>query len=97
MTDLPPFPINAETIAALRHALDTSISFDDDGERIKVGGEFTILELLEFYSGTDESRSTLIQDGAIPIYEMWDQQYSITDVIRALLDYIDTQSIPMVE
>lgn len=97
---LPMFPINDETKAALRHALDTCIGFDEDGQRITVGGDFTLNQLLDFYSGADETRATyvgereLIPGVMLPTYEMWDQHYSINDVIRALLDALDHLATP---
>lgn len=93
---LSPFPINDETKAALRHALDTCIGFDEDGKRITIGGDFTMNQLLDFYSGADESRGTYVGDmelmpGVVaPTYEMWDQNYSINDVVRALLDALES-------
>lgn len=97
---LPPFPINDETLTQLLHALNTSIDFDEEGNRIRVGGDFTLAQLLDFYSGADESRSTLVgytdtipgtdvpHDHAVPIYECWDQRYSEHDVMLALIDRI---------
>jgi hypothetical protein len=93
--DLPKFPINDETKAAIRHALGTSITITEIGERTKVGGDFTLNELLDFYSGADETRSTLVGYGELipgieaPIFEMWDPRYSVEDIICALLDALD--------
>lgn len=103
---LPPFPINDETKSALRHALGTCLSFDDDGNRITVGGDYTLNQLLDFYSGSDDTRGTYIGElellpGVVaPTYEMWDQHYSPNDVIRALLDALDqprTDDAPTIE
>lgn len=94
---LPPFPVDDFTLTQLEHALNTSIEITDDGERRCVGGEFTMSRLLEFLSGSDDTRATLIgytdtipgtdipHDHAIPIYESWDQHYHEHDVIRALI------------
>lgn len=93
---LPPFPVDDFTLTQLEHALNTCIEYVD-GERRCVGGEFTLSELLDFLSGHDPERATLIgytdtipgtdipHDHAIPIYESWDQRYSEHDVIRALI------------
>lgn len=95
---LPPFPINDETIAAIRHALDTAKGHDADGNLINVGGDFTLPQLLDFYSGSDDSRGTYVGDGELipgiraPIYEMWDQYYTTNDVIRALLDTLEARA-----
>lgn len=94
---LPPFPVDDFTLTQLEHALNTSTEITNEGERRCVGGEFTMSRLLEFLSGHDPARATLIgytdtipgtnipHDHAIPIYEGWDQHYSEHDVIRALI------------
>jgi hypothetical protein len=61
-----------------------------------VGGEFTLAQFLDFMSGYDPERSTLLgytsdvcgegePAGAIPIYESWDQNYTERCVIHALI------------
>ncbi|SLH06734.1 hypothetical protein [Mycobacteroides abscessus] len=86
---LPPFPINDATLAQLQHALRTSVAVDDEGNRSCVGGDFTLPQLLDFYSGADESRSTLVgYAGDTPIYECWDQRYSEHDVMLALIQRV---------
>jgi hypothetical protein len=92
---LPPFPTDDFTLTQLEHALNTCVDgppvipFSDDapGEPRKlVGGEFTLSQFLDFMSGYDPKRSTLIGDAeGIPIYESWDQRYGEYDVIRALI------------
>lgn len=95
---LPPFPTDDFTLTQLEHALNTSIDFDGDGNRITVGGDFTLPQFLDFMSGYDPERATLVghtsgvlwnglpdPDGQIPIYEGWDEHYSEHDVIRALI------------
>ncbi|QNN98925.1 hypothetical protein PBI_MOVA_93 [Mycobacterium phage Mova] len=95
--ELPPFPVDDFTLTQIEHALDTCIEITDDGEHRCVGGEFTLSELLDFLSGHDPERATLIgytdtipctdmhHDHAIPIYESWDPRYSEHDLIRALV------------
>lgn len=92
MTDLPPFPLDDFTLDQLEHAVNTSTEVGEDGERRCVGGDFTMSEFLDFMSGHDPGRSTLVGYGDlagtgndIPIYESWDQHYSEHDVIRALV------------
>lgn len=92
---LPPFPVDDFTLDQLWHALNTSVGFGDDGERRCVGGDFTLNQFLDFMSGHDPERQTLVgysdgllgegDPGGIPIYTAWDQHYSREDVIRALL------------
>lgn len=90
---LPPFPVDDFTLDQLEHALNTCRG--DDGEL--VGGEFNLPKFLDFMSGYDPDRSTLIghtdtipgtdipTDHAVPIYENWDQHYSEHCVMRALI------------
>lgn len=90
---LAPFPTDEFTLNQLEHALNTCIDgsvmpFGDEPEapRKLVGGEFTLSQFLDFMSGVDESRSTLVGEiDGIPVYEGWDPRYSEHDVIRALI------------
>lgn len=98
---LPPFPTDDFTLTQLEHALNTSIDIDDSGQRTTVGGDFTLPTFLDFMSGHDPKRATLVgytsgvlwngqpdPDGQIPIYEGWDEHYSEHDVMRALISRI---------
>lgn len=97
---LPPFPVDDFTLDQLDHALNTCLGDvipDTGGRHEKVGGEFTLSEFLQFMSGYDADRSTLIgytdtipgtgipTDHAVPIYEHWDESYTERCVIRALI------------
>ena len=94
--ELPDFPVDDFVLDQLEHALNTSVEVLDDGSYSPVGGEFTLNRLLEFMSGYDPERRSLIgytagifgegdPAGAIPIYESWDEHYSERDVMRALI------------
>lgn len=95
---LPPFPVDDFTLDQLEHALDTCLGdVREDGSHELVGGEFTLSKFLEFMSGYEPDRCHLIgytdtipgtdipTEGAIPIYEHWDQSYTERCVIRALV------------
>lgn len=93
---LPPFPTDDFTLTQLEHALNTSIEVLEDGSHQPVGGEFTMSKFLDFMSGYDPERSTLLgytagvcgegdPAGAIPIYASWDQHYTEHCVMRALI------------
>lgn len=71
------FPVDDITLAHLEHALDTSL--DENFE--PVGGEFTLLRLLEFLSGYDETMNVNNED----VWEIPITMYSKDDVIRALI------------
>lgn len=92
--ELPDFPVDDFTLDQLEHALNTCIdgpmlmpfSDEDPGPRKLVGGEFTLSQFLDFMSGYDPERATLIGDAeGVPIYRGWDQHYSEPCVIRALI------------
>lgn len=91
---LPEFPVDDFTLDQLEHALNTRVDgpavmpFEDSGNepRKLVGGEFTLPQFLDFMSGHDPTRATLVGHADdVPIYESWDQRYSEHDVIRALV------------
>lgn len=57
-----------------------------------IGGESTLPQFLDFMSGYDPDRSTMVGEvEGEPIYEYWDQHYSEHDVIRALIAEIRRQ------
>ena len=89
---LPQFPVDDFTLDQLEHALNTCVDSmtlpfqDSDEPRKLVGGEFTLSMFLDFMSGHDPQRATLVgYADDVPIYEGWDQRYSEHDVIRALV------------
>lgn len=94
MTDqLPDFPLSDFVLDQLEHALNTSYGEDEE----LVGGEFTLDQLLDFYSGFDESKMYLVEERAdIPSLglegvEVWGydgKTYSERDVIRALINEV---------
>lgn len=57
LVELPPFPTDDVTLAAVSHALGGSLTFEgasEDGPRL-VGADYSLSKLLEFLSGYDES------------------------------------------
>lgn len=87
MGDLPPFPTDEVTLAALRHALGASYTCDGTTHRI-VGADMNVSQLLNFLSGYDRSRLVpLSADGTWVEYP--GTVYSRDDVIRALLDEVE--------
>lgn len=64
----------------------TSVEVAEDGEYRCVGGEFTLSTFLKFMSGYDPERASHVgYVGDVPMYEVWDEQYSEHDVLRALV------------
>src|SRR5690348_1074245 len=54
---LPPFPLDDDVLERPSEALNTCYGeMCEDGTHELVGGEFTLTQLLEFYSGYDRSK-----------------------------------------
>lgn len=84
--DLGPPPVDDFALDAIEHALGTCRSFDEVGNPILVGGDYTIEGLLAFWSGYDPSKSVLIDDsGGPPIYEYPEPTYHVYNLIEALV------------
>jgi hypothetical protein len=91
---LPPFPVDESVLSLIEAALDTSLTFTGpDGEHLdeprRVGGEFGLHQLLDFYSGYDETK--LIPEGhtaGMPWFTYPGELYCEVDVIRALIDEV---------
>ena len=92
--ELPPFPVDDATLAAVRHSLDASLTFDDDDLLLEnprvVGADYTLSTLLDFLAGVGDDPHgvlELIQDNPQIWYDPR-PHYDLHDVIRALLDEI---------
>lgn len=95
---LGSFPVDDSALNAIKDALNTAYGdVQEDGTHELVGGDFTLDQLLRFYSGYDESRSILIQEAdpsregwaGAAVYQHLDPQYSEHDLIRALVEEIE--------
>ena len=87
---LPPFPVDDVTLLAVEHALDTTLSYNDDGELVNVGSDYSMSQLLDMLSGVDPSKWQPAHDD--DGYEIPDAVeytggpiYHTNDVIRALI------------
>lgn len=79
-------PLDDAGLSALEHALSAVTDFDADGERITLGADYTLSQLLNFWSGYDP------QDGVMtgyiddtPVYQQAKPCLSEFDLIRALV------------
>jgi hypothetical protein len=81
---LPPFPVDEETLRLLSEALSASYRIVDD-EHVLIGAEFSVAQLLDFYSGYDESKCIVKEDGWL---EYPGQLYTIQCVVRSLIDEV---------
>jgi hypothetical protein len=90
---LPPFPIDDLTLVLILDALDTCLTYDGpDGERLdephRINGAFGLHELMDFYSGYDETKLVPEDDNdirSIPMFTYPDELYTEHDIIRALI------------
>ena len=79
-------PVDDEALSRYEEALGAAFGVDGDGRHYLAEGEFTITRLLEFYSGTDDSKVTMLGEaGGVPVYEHPDPAYTRDDLIRALI------------
>lgn len=84
--ELGPPPVDDMALDAIEHALGTCTTFDEDGERQLVGGEYTLEGLLDFWSGYDRTKSVLIDDSGGPaLYEYPDPVYHVNNLVEALV------------
>lgn len=80
------FPVDEQALRLLKEALNTSYEVDEDGNHALVGGDFSLYQLLEFYSGYDPSKLETEYGDAILFYP--DPMYSLRDVVEALVDEV---------
>lgn len=88
---LPDFPTDDDMLDRLDHALGTCWTYNDDGERVHHGGDYTLTELLDFLSGYDEALAVPLESAPGPFGGdvEWTEYpfpvYSERDVMRALV------------
>jgi hypothetical protein len=59
MGDIPSFPVDDATLAAVEHALDACLSMDEEhggspGNPVIIGADYSLDTLLDFLSGTTD-------------------------------------------
>lgn len=88
---LPDFPTDNAMLDRIEHALGTCWTYNDDGERVHHGGDYTLSELLDFMSGYDSSLAIPLgtRPGLFGDDVEWSEYpfpvYTEHDVLRALL------------
>lgn len=94
MTDAPSpvVPLDDAALDAIEHALPGCFEVDDDGTHRLVGADYTLDQLLQFWSGIDPNEEgTLVGYvdsplmGNVPMYEMPGVYLTERDVIAALI------------
>lgn len=84
-------PLDDAALNALEDALGAAYAVDDLGNSYLARGEFTLTQLLEFWSGFDKSKAVLVGNaGDAEIYEYPDPVLHPNDVIRALIAEVRT-------
>lgn len=87
---LPPFPVDDVTLLALEHALDACHTFNEEGEPVNIGSDYSLDQLLDLLSGYDPSKVVPVMDDdgyEIPdtVEYVGGPLYHPHDVIRALI------------
>lgn len=81
------FPLDDVTLALIEHSLDAVYIIDNNGDPINVGSDMSLSKLLEFLSGpSDEIFEGVV--GETEIVYLTTPQYSVDDVIRAMITEI---------
>lgn len=82
----PYVPVDDSALCQIEHALDGTYAEGEDGNPELVGAGFTLTQLLDFWSGYDESRGVLKgRSGGVPLYVHPESVLSTTDLINALV------------
>lgn len=79
-------PIDEQSLRLLKEALDASYEVNETGEHVLVGAEFSLHQLLEFWSGYDKSKLVLVKGD---VYEYPEPMIHTNDVVRALVSEIE--------
>jgi hypothetical protein len=82
----PTVPVDDAALSALEHALGAYTEIADDDTRILRGADYTLQQLLNFWSGYDLEDGVLTgYIGDVPVYSQDKPCLSELDVIRALI------------
>lgn len=79
-------PLDDAGLTALEHALNAVTDIDAEGERHLLGADYTLSQLLNFWSGYDPADGVMtgyIDD--IPVYQQDKPCLSEFDLVRALV------------
>ena len=90
------FPVDEQALKMVRESLDSCYTVNDEGEPVLARGDFTLNDLLEFYSGYDPEDYTPLGMHPSPFgddlveWRMHNQPiFHEHDVIRALIDEVE--------
>lgn len=79
-------PVDEQSLRLLKESLDASYNVDETGQHVLVGADFSLQQLLEFWSGYDKTKLVPIMDN---VYEYPGPVIHTNDVIRALVSEIE--------
>jgi hypothetical protein len=85
-------PTDEIALNQIEHALNTSLTLNDEGQPVRIGGEYGLSKLLEFWSGYDENKLIDLGDNWV---EYPDTVLSREDLIRALIQEIRLLRVPL--
>ena len=80
---LPEFPVSDDVLDSIEHALGGSYEFTSDDQPKLVGADFSLSQLLEFYSGYSPEKLQPTDDPQVFVYP--EPVYTERDVIRSLI------------
>ena len=80
---LPEFPVSDDVLDSIEHALQGAYEVTPEGEHRLVGADFSLSQLLEFYSGYSPEKLQPTDDPQVFVYP--EPVYTERDVIRSLI------------
>lgn len=80
---LPEFPVSDDVLDAIEHALGGAYEVRPGQGMKLVGADYSLSQLLEFYSGYDPAKLQPTDDPEITVYP--EPVYTERDVIRSLI------------
>jgi len=91
---MPDFPVDESTLNNVKHALGARLDDQGDGYPIVVGADFTLHQLLDFYSGyMPETNRPLgmieTPFGRMEAEEVEAELYTVHDLIEALIAEVE--------
>lgn len=83
-------PLDDATLTLIEEALNAGYEVDENGTHRLVGAEFSLNQLLDFFSGYDANKAVDTGENidGIPVFEYPDPVFSTHDLIRALVSEV---------
>lgn len=90
MTDgdnLPMFPVDDVTLAAVEHGMKGSYEVDEDGTHTLIGADYSLWQLLDFMAGAtgNDPNGYCVQESYPEIWIDTRVHYTPNDIIKSLI------------